>query len=203
MSEPISFEGLKKLPHEPFITFCKEHKIKAQADVGPEDPVAEGLKKLYEKGDAINFFHVVANALPVREAVWLACLAAEEMLPEGAELPETVRAAKAWVFRPSAETRKAVEEAIARAEIDEPWTLAADAAFHGRAKGLEDVVHSPPNATPTMVFAMLMKAALAKEDPKEAEEMWRKLAGYALNIAAGGTGRLKPEAESRTENNGN
>lgn len=195
MSEPISFEGLKKLPEEPFVTFCADRKIKAKAEVEPDAPVVDGLKHLYENGDNITFFQVIANALPVRESVWLACLAAEEMLPEGVDPPKTLMSAKAWVFRPNEDTRQAVEEAIAEADIDEPYTLAADAAFHGRVKGLEDIVMSPPSAAPTMVFAMLMKAALANSDPEGMKLTQEKLVGYGLNIAAGGTGRLSAPQE--------
>lgn len=199
MSQPISFDGLKKLPDEPFISFCADRKIKAKADVEADAPVSEGLKVLYEGGDNITFFQVIANALPVRESVWLACLAAEEMLPEGAEPPATVTAAKAWVFRPNEDTREAVEKAIADADIDEPYTLAADAAFHGKVKGLENVVMSPPSASPTMVFAMLMKAALDGDDPEIAMATQQRLVSYGLNIAAGGTGRLSPPGDGEPE----
>lgn len=139
---------------------------------------------------------MIANALPVRESVWLACLAAEEMMPEGMDPPPaTVTAAKAWVFRPNEDTRDAVEKAIADADMDEPYTLAADAAFHGKVKGLENVVMSPPSAAPTMVFAMLMKAALDGDDPEVVMAKQQRLVSYGLNIAAGGTGRLSPPEE--------
>lgn len=203
MSKPISFDGLTKLPEEPFISFCSSRKIKAQAEVEADAPVAAGLEKLYQTRQQPAFFQVMANALPVRESVWLACLAAEDMLPEGADPPPTLTTAKAWVFRPNEDTRKAVEDAIAEADMDEPTTLAADAAFHGKVKGLENVVLSPPNAAPTMVFAMLMKAALEPEDPDLAETTWQTLVGYGLNIAAGGTGRLSPPSEAEAENGGN
>ena len=201
MSEPISFEGLKKLPTEPFISFCSDRKIKAKVELDADEPVVAGLKQLYEKNDSVSYFQVIANALPVRESVWLACLAAEDMLPEGADPPRTLQSAKAWVFRPTEETRKAVEDAIAEADMDEPTLLAADAAFHGKVKGLENIVMSPPNAAPTMVFAMLMKAALDKKEPAEKDEVWQTLVGYSLNIAAGGTGRLKAPEEAENGSN--
>lgn len=195
-AQPISFDGLKKLPQEPFVAFCSSRKIKHKAELAPDAPLNRGLEQLYDDRAWPAFFQVIANALPVRESVWLACLAAEEMLPEGAELPPTVRAAKAWVFKPNEQTRKDVEDAIAGADMDEPWTLAADAAFHGRVKGLEKIVHSPPNAAPTMVFAMLMKATLEDPTPEAIEARFNKLVGFGLNIAAGGTGRLSAPTES-------
>ncbi|MEM7439067.1 MAG: hypothetical protein AAF393_05665 [Pseudomonadota bacterium] len=199
-SEPISFKGLKKLPEEPFVAFCSSRKIKHKVDVEPDEPVSSGLEKLYASRQQPAFFQVIANALPVREAVWLACLAAEELVPEGAELPTTIKTAKAWVFSPNEDTRKAVEKAITDADMDDPYTLAADAAFHGKVKGLEDVVLSPPLATPTMVFAMLMKAALYFPEAEAKEETWQKLVGFGVNIASGGTGRLSPPEEGETSN---
>ncbi|MEM6619181.1 MAG: hypothetical protein AAF631_07765 [Pseudomonadota bacterium] len=190
MAEMIQFSGLKKLPEEPFVAFCSARKIKVdpKVPVGPEAEVAEGLQALYEARSLPSFFQVIANALPVREAVWFACLAAEQMLQEGTDPPPTLQTAKAWVFKPNTDTREAVEKAIADADMDDPTTLAADAAFHGIVKGLEAQVMSPPSASPTMVFAMLMQAALKDDEPAMAEANWQKLVGFGVNIAAGGTG---------------
>lgn len=199
-SKPISFKGLKKLSEEPFVAFCSTRKIKHKAAVQPDEPVASGLEKLYEARQQPAFFQVIANALPVREAVWLACLAAEELVPEGEDLPATIKSAKAWVFSPNEDTREAVEKAISEADMDEPYTMAADAAFHGKVKGLENVVLSPPAATPAMVFGMLMTAALHFSEPEVQEETWQKLVGFGLNIAAGGTGRLSPPEEGEGAN---
>lgn len=191
MNSQISFDGLKKLPEEPFATFCTGRKIKVDPEysIGQDASLAEGLQVLYGARAQPAFFQVLANALPVRESVWLACLAANDLLPEPDNPPPTLASAKAWVFKPNPDTRKAVEDAIAEADMDDPTVLAADAAFHGIVKGLEDHVLSPPNAAPTMVFAMLMQAALADEDPDVAEDNWQRLVAYGVNIAAGGAGK--------------
>lgn len=185
------FDGLAKINTSAFGGFCRARKLKVDPAHGidPDQPVAGALAALYLAHDMPTFFRVLAYALPVRESVWLACLAGEQMLPEGAEPTAALKAAQAWVYKPNEDTRKAVELAIKDADFDDPTVLAADAAFHGMAKGLEDVVHSPPTACPTMVFAMLLKAALRDGDAAKAETNWQDLVGFSLNIAAGGTGK--------------
>lgn len=185
------FDGLTKINTSAFGGFCRARKLKVDPAHGidPDRPVAQGLATLYLAHDMPAFFRVLAYALPVRESVWLACLAGAQMLPEGAEQTAALKTAQAWVYKPTEDTRKAVEKAINDADFDDPTVLAADAAFHGMAKGLEDVVHSPPTASPTMVFAMLLKAALRDGDAAKAESNWQDLVGFSLNIAAGGTGK--------------
>jgi hypothetical protein len=186
-----SFEGLSKIEDVPFSAFCAKRRIKIAPclAIEPETSLAQGLAALYRNREIPAFFQVIANALPVREAVWLACLAGARMLPAGAEHSPALKAAQAWVYQPTLENREIVEQAIMDSDMDDPTVLAADAAFHGIAKGLEDAVKSPPSACPTMVFALLVKAAFMDDDPEKAEENWQKLVEFALNIAAGGTGR--------------
>ena len=189
--EPADFEGLKKVEEVAFGQFCAKRRIKInpELEIDPETSLAKGLERLYAARDLPAFFQVLANALPVRESVWLACLAGARMLPAGGEQTPALQAAQAWVYKPTLENRSAVEKIITESDPDDPTLLAADAAFHGIAKGLEEEVKSPPSAAPTMVFAMLMRSALKDDDPRDAEENWQKLVGFGLNIAAGGTGQ--------------
>ncbi|PLS20487.1 DUF6931 family protein [Neptunicoccus cionae] len=189
-SSAVDFSGLKKIPDVAFGPFCRENKIKIDPDLGiaPETPLKDGLAALYDARAVPSFLHVMAHGLPVRESVWLACHAAERMVPEGAEPPNTLQTARAWVYKPDTKTRAAVQQAIEKADQEDPTLMAADAAFHGIVKGLEDEVKSPPTATPTLVFAVLLSAALREEDMEQAEANWQDLVALSVDIASGGTG---------------
>lgn len=193
-AETPDFSNLKKIPDLPFGPFCAEHKIKIDPalEIDPKAPLADGLLALYEAGAVPSYLHVMAHALPVRESVWLACHGAARMLPDGAEPGDPLTAARAWVYQPSVETRADLLKVIEQADPDDPTLMAADAAFHGIAKGMEEEVKSAPSATPTLVFAMLLNAALRDGDQEKAQANWQDLVALSLDIAAGGTGE-KPQ----------
>ncbi|WP_069299199.1 DUF6931 family protein [Neptunicoccus sediminis] len=188
------FGNLKKIADRPFGPFCAEHKIKIDPALGiaPDVSLSEGLAALYAARAVPSYFHVMAHGLPVRESVWLACHGAARMLPQGAEPTEALQVARAWVYHPNVETRAAVQKVIEQADPEDPTVMAADAAFHGIAKGMEEEVKSAPSATPTLVFAVLLNAALRDEDQEQAEANWQELVAISLDIAAGGTGE-KPQ----------
>ncbi|GGA10573.1 DUF6931 family protein [Neptunicoccus cionae] len=188
------FSNLKKIADRPFGPFCAEHKIKIDPAlaIAPDISVSDGLAALYAARVVPSYLHVMAHALPVRESVWLACHGAALMLPVGAEPSEALQVARAWVYHPNLETRAAVQKVIEQADPDDPTLMAADAAFHGIAKGMEEEVKSAPSATPTLVFAVLLNAALKDEDQDQAEANWQELVAISVDIASGGTGE-KPQ----------
>ncbi len=73
--------------------------------------------------------------------------------------------------------------------MDDLTVLAADAAFHGIVPGLEEVVQSPPTASPAMVFAAVLQSLLLDDDPDAIEAKWSMLVSRGQNIAAGGNGK--------------
>src|SRR5690348_16879504 len=83
-----------------------------QALLGPEMQPAEFIDLLCAEGlwaDAIRF---LAHALPKREAVWWACVAARAALADDAPARQVavIEAAEAWVYQPTEENRRAAME---------------------------------------------------------------------------------------------
>ncbi len=87
MTDQSKFEGPNKLPKTTLGAFCRHHRIKLNSDLDVDDSVSlpEGLEILFQKRAVTEFFLIFSTALPARERVWYACLAARDMLPEGAE----------------------------------------------------------------------------------------------------------------------
>jgi hypothetical protein len=192
MTDKNKFEGLTKLPNTKIGAFCKVNRIKIKPDIGvdPEMALADGLSELYKANAMPEFLQVLAWALPPRERVWFACLAAGDLLGDDAEKTPALLAAEAWVFKPNVETRTVVQKAIENADVDDPTVLAADAAYHGIVAGLEDEVKSPPAASPTIVFALVVQTLFAEEGETAIAAKWQSLVARGLNIAAGGNGKM-------------
>jgi hypothetical protein len=143
--------------------------------------------------DAARF---LAHALPKREAVWWACLAARAAL--GDEPPETLRqaveTAEAWVYRPNEDNRRAAMGAATAAGSDNPASWAARGAFwSGGSLTPPDAPVVPPGETLiAQAVAGAVCLAAVQREPARAAEKYRGFTTQGLDIAAGGTGRLKP-----------
>jgi Family of unknown function (DUF6931) len=191
MSDAERFKGLKKIPDTPFEALAKIARINLKPDleINPKKPTAEVLQALEDKNAVLEFLQVVAHALPPRERVWLACLSATDLLPNGSEKTPAMKAAEAWVYKPNTETRAAVQKTIDNSAMDDETVLVADAAFHAIIPGMEEEIVSPPNASGTMVFAVLMKALFSVKGAEAQKVQAKLLADRALDIARGGNGR--------------
>ncbi len=141
----------------------------------------------------VDAIRLLAFALPNREGVWWACLAARDAMD--GEVPAgwlpCLEAAEAWVYRPGEDTRRAAFPPAEKDAFESPAAYAALAAFwSGGSLAPADAPEVPPSPVlcPTAVAAAVMLAAVL-HDPRQAEAKYRKFIAAGINIANGGNGR--------------
>jgi hypothetical protein len=142
--------------------------------------------------DAIRF---LAHALPVREAVWWACLAARGGLEDTAvEERQAVEAAEAWVYHPDEEHRRAAMTVAGAVANDSPARWAATAAaWSGGSLAPPEAPVVPPGPTlAAQAVAGAVLLAAVRSEPQRAPERHRSAIAQAIDIARGGTGRPTP-----------
>lgn len=151
------------------------------------------LAALTTRGLWIDAVRFLAFALPNREGVWWACIAARATLP--ADSPPgwepCIAAAETWVYRPDEITRRAAFPPAEAVGFQSPAGYAALAAFwSGGSLAPPDMPEVPPSPLlcPTAVAAAVLAAAVLR-DPAGAEARYRAAMAAGLDIAAGGNGR--------------
>jgi hypothetical protein len=160
--------------------------------------IADALARLEAAGFATEAIRVLAHALPKREAVWWACMCAVNTAP--ADLAEADRlareSAELWVRQQKDEQRRA---AFAHAEASgfqtpEAWSGVA-AFWSGDSMSLVGLPAVPPapHLTGTAVAGAVALAAVRGEVARQPARLKRFLES-GRNIAAGGPGRMGPEA---------
>src|SRR5438477_10479612 len=107
----MAADRLKKIPAPTAAEVCKLFKLSAagQRMLDPAATPGDFLDALAKAGHFTDAVRFLAHALPKREAVWWACLAARETMLEDAapEVQDALKAAEAWVFKPVEENRRA------------------------------------------------------------------------------------------------
>lgn len=153
------------------------------------------LDRLLARNALVDAIRFLAHALPKREATWWACLAARATLPPDAKpaLLTALDAAEAWVYKPTEENRRAALAAGEKAGSDHGagWSALA-AGWSGGSFGPPDAPLIPPgeNLTPSAVAVAVIDAAVEGQEG-ELDQRFRTLLSQGLDIASGGTGRLK------------
>ncbi|MBC7740321.1 MAG: hypothetical protein H7245_24645, partial [Candidatus Saccharibacteria bacterium] len=101
------FLNLTKIPKQPAARMLAmaNAELETELSAPASASVETVLQELYEKGALIDMLRLLSVALPARERVWWACLAARDTLKSGAKLPPPLAAAEAWVFKPTEENR--------------------------------------------------------------------------------------------------
>ncbi len=174
----------------------------AMALLAPGATPAIFLKALIGAGLLVDAIRLLAIALPRREAVWWACLAARGALATApAAAPATdappadlaaLEAAEAWVYRPTEENRRATFPPAELLNFKTAAAYAAMAAFWsgGSLAPPDAPVVVPPGdgLTGTAAAAAVLLAAAAL--PKEAPARQRASLVQALDIANGGSGKM-------------
>jgi len=193
VTNSFKFDNLSRIPDEKFAPWAKKNRIEVPPEVVvPENAnISQGLEALYNGSAQPEFLFALSYALPARQGVWFACMAARDMLEKDAEPTPAIKAAEAWVFKPNVASREATFKIINNADPDDLTVVAAESAFHGITKGLEDEVLSPPAASPAMVFSAALQSLLVDEDPDVTEKKWTLLVARGLNIASGGNGKIE------------
>lgn len=192
--QTLNFDDLRKIPPQPAARLLASAgaKLSTRLRAPASAPVSVVLAELAEKQALFDMLYLMSVALPGREAVWWACLAARDLVPEGRTTP-SLAAAEAWVFRPDDSSRASAQQAMDGADTDDETVYCALAAVYADGRmGMGDLASqpAPPAAVPAAVLTMNLKALDAVGDGM-IDHGWLLLA-RALDIARGGNGHVDP-----------
>ena len=161
---------------------------------------AEALDRLEEAGLLDEAARLAAHALPPREAVWWACTCSRHTAASGAN-PEAETALRAaaeeWVRRQTDELRRAAMTEAEKTGFNSPEAWAAVAAFwSGDSMAPLEAPKVPPQPHfPGLAAAGSVALAAVRGQPVRREARLKQFLASARDIAAGGAGRLEPEAD--------
>lgn len=190
------FQNLTKIPRQPAARLLAQANAELEAELAaPATASVEVvLNELDQKGAVIDILRLLSVALPARERVWWACLAARDTLAEGAKPSRLLLSAEAWVHKPTEENHAAVQQALQHASIkDDTKHCAMAVLYHDGTLGPGELSHhaAPPGGSETMAFAMNVVAIGRSGKPLEAAAAL--LIDRAVDIARGGSGRASRE----------
>ena len=164
------------------------------------DSADDALRRLESAGRLQEATRLVAHALPKREAVWWACMCARSV-PDPAAKPDdgaALSAAEAWVRRPDEAARRA---AMAAAEASgfrsaEAWA-AVGAFWSGGSMAPPEAPVVPPgeHLTGVAIAGSITLSAVRGPHPARSFDRFARFLAAARDIAAGGAGRIAPEAD--------
>lgn len=191
------FADLKKIPREPAARLLAKANARLQTRLRAPAaaPIETVLAELEAASAWVDIIRLLSAALPPRERVWWACLAARDLIGAEAKPTPTLAAAEAWVFKPTEENRVALRAALDGADVYDDCTLCATAAlFADGTLGPGEHAHhpAPPGAAEAAAFGMNLLALGHAKGPFPAEA--NALIDRALDIARGGNGRRVAEA---------
>ena len=185
------FTGLRKVPAEPATVLLERaglalsEPVKAPAHAS----VGEVLTELWARGAQGDVLRLLAAALPMREAVWWACLAGRDLLPPGAATTPCLDAAEGWVRAPDDASRQRAADAVAAVAPRDATRFPAMAALYsdGTVGPGDMAAHpAPKGAARQMVLAANVDAMCEAADP---QAQFRVIVARGLDIARGGNGR--------------
>lgn len=166
----------------------------AAACIATATGTAEAVQTLIAAGRLAEAARLLAHALPLREAVWWACMCARHTAP--ARLPDADAAARdhaeEWVRHQADAARRAAMAEAQRGGCASAEAWAAVAAFwSGDSISPADRPAVPPPAglAGTAVSGSVTLAAM-RDAPDRRDARLRRFLESASDIAAGGAGRL-------------
>lgn len=194
------FSGLTKVPREPAakLLALASARLTTPIDAPASASVEAVLTELEAKGALIDMLRLMSVALPPRERVWWACLAARDTVREGLT-PPPLKAAETWVFKPTEENRAVAQATLELAEADDDTVHCASAVqFADGTLGAGALAEhqGPPGASATCAFAMNVIALGTRGGDFAA--YGAHLVDRGLDIARGGSGRVEMRTEETT-----
>ncbi|MGB5556673.1 MAG: hypothetical protein WBN04_01540 [Paracoccaceae bacterium] len=195
------FADLKKIPKEPAARILARVHVKLATPVAApvSAPVEVVLAELAGKAAWIDVLKLLAIALPAREAVWWACIAARDVVGNGEKnTTPCLKASEAWVFEPTEANREAARVSLDNVYIDDDTELCATATMYAPGNmGPGDLADypAPAGAVSSCAFGMNMVSLSAAPD---FDAHLQLLIDRALDIARGGNGQIDP-AEAAKE----
>ncbi len=185
------FSDLKKVPREPAMRLlaAKRIKLDTKLKTPASAPVEAVLEELGAQKAWVCVLRMLSAALPDREAVWWACLAARDICGDNPGTP-SLKASEAWVFEPNDANRKKVQIALDTADPDDDTVLVATAALYaGGSLGIGDLskMAAPPGAVAACALGMNMTTLGTAKIPLLQLQL---IIDRAVNVARGGNGRI-------------
>lgn len=191
------FKDMIKIPRDPAAKLLADARAQLATPIqAPASaPVDVVLAELDAKGELIDMLHLLAIALPPRERVWWACLAARDYVgPKTEKDPRPLAAAEAWVFDPNDDNRSAASDAVDQAYVDDDTVHCALAALYfDGTLGPGDLAKYPAPAGAASAAAFGMNIVALGELSDRFEEHGVILIDRAVDIARGGNGRVEEE----------
>ncbi|WP_390915570.1 DUF6931 family protein [Pseudosulfitobacter sp. SM2401] len=187
------FADLTKVPNQPAMRLLAMANAKLDTKLtSPANATVEVVLAELEQADApMDMLRLMSVALPARERVWWACLAARDVTgPDPEVVPPPLAASEAWVRKPSDATRDTARLAVEVADIDDDTVLCASAVVYcDETLGTGELAQypAPPGASQTSAFGMNIVAMGTGSDVME---MAHHLVDRAVDIARGGNGQI-------------
>jgi hypothetical protein len=189
------FKDMTKVPQEPAA------KLLALTNTRLETPITSPvaalpevvLAELDEKGAMFDVLRLLSIALPARERVWWACLAARDYIgPKSDKDPKSLTASEDWVFKPTPENRERARLSMDEAYIDdETVNIAMSVMYSDGTMGPADLAHYPAPAGAAETCAFIMNIVALDKNSDRFEEYGQFLIDRAVDIARGGNGRIE------------
>ncbi len=189
------FSKLTKIPTEPAAKLLAQGNIKldTRLEAPASAPVEAVLTELDAKNANVDLLRLLSIALPPRERVWWACLAARDIVGTGVENETpSLQAAEAWVFRPSDENREAAIDSMEHADGDDVTVNCAMAVMYCDGMlGTGDMAQTPapPGASSIAAFAMNVEAISTRSE--DFDTYIQEVIDRAVDIGRGGNGKRK------------
>jgi hypothetical protein len=190
------FNNLTKIPRQPAARLLSQAnaELETELDAPATASVEAVLAELDKKGAVIDMLRLLAIALPARERVWWACLAARDTLAEGAKPSHLLLSAEAWVHKPTPENHQAVQNALQHASVkDDTKHCAMAVLYHDGTLGPGELSHHPAPAGGSETMAFAMNVVAIGRSGKPLEVAAALLIDRAVDIAKGGSGRVSRE----------
>ncbi|WP_292290125.1 hypothetical protein [Marivita sp.] len=193
------FGKLTKIPPEPAAKLLAQGNVTLETRL--EAPASASVEAVLDELDAkdahVDLLRLLSVALPPRERVWWACLAARDIVGTGVE-NETpcLLAAEAWVFRPSDENRNTAIDSMDHADKNDVTTHCAMAVMYcDGTLGTGDMAQmpAPPGASSIAAFAMNVEAISTRRD--DFDSYIQEVIDRAADIGRGGNGKRKTMKE--------
>ena len=196
MNMKSAFSGLVKIEKRSAGEVVRLGKVKFpfRPETKPDDPVAVLIEELVAQNLMMDALKILSLALPPREGVWWGCLAARDMMQPD-EKSKALTAAEAWVFKPSQETKLALEPFSL--DADTPDQLMCEAGFNVPLPDDEEPPAGPPHLPGLLVFTAQLASFYAPDFPEEISQQGQLLLGRGLDIAKGGNGQITEESGSK------
>ncbi|AFU98103.1 secreted protein [Simiduia agarivorans SA1 = DSM 21679] len=164
----------------------------AESEVVLDTTPRISIERLTEKGYYLDAVKLMAHALPKREAVWWACLAARAVqTPETDENnQQALLAAEAWAKKPTEANRLRAKMLGEKTKFRTPSSWAATAASWsaGSMAGDGEPAISPPEYLYAHAVAGAVCLAAVAKDEDAPENAYKTFLAQGINIACGGNG---------------